>query len=56
MSIFQSIWTTVVFILFTGIIVWAYNSKRKSNFDEVARDILDDDDSVASTVKEKHHV
>ncbi|MDD2815623.1 MAG: cbb3-type cytochrome c oxidase subunit 3 [Thiotrichaceae bacterium] len=56
MSIFQSIWTIVVFVLFAGIVFWAYSSKHKSGFDEVAHELLEDDDSIASTVKEKHHV
>jgi cytochrome c oxidase cbb3-type subunit 4 len=56
MSIFQSIWTIVVFVLFAGIVFWAYSSKHKSGFDEVAHELLEDDDSIASTVKEKRHV
>jgi len=55
-ALFQSIWTIVVMIVFLSIVVWAYSSKRKSAFDEAAHLPLDDDDSVESTVKEKHHV
>ncbi|MEK8015292.1 MAG: cbb3-type cytochrome c oxidase subunit 3 [Candidatus Parabeggiatoa sp.] len=55
-ALFQSIWTIVVMIVFLSIVVWAYSSKRKSAFDEAAHLPLDDDDSVKSTVKEKHHV
>ena len=28
--------TAVVFIAFIGVVLWAYSSKRKSNFDEAA--------------------
>jgi cytochrome c oxidase cbb3-type subunit 4 len=37
-------WLTVVtLIVFVGIVVWAYSSKRKKQFDEAARSVLDDD-------------
>lgn len=55
-TIFQSIWTIVVMVIFLSIIVWAYSSKRKSEFEEAAYLPIADDDSVTSTVKEKHHV
>ena len=45
MQIFlHSIWTVLVFVLFVGIVIWAYSSKRKGAFDEAARLALDDDD------------
>jgi cytochrome c oxidase cbb3-type subunit 4 len=52
----HSILTIVAIIIFLGIIVWAYSSKRKKDFDEAARLPLEDDDSVETTVKEKHNV
>ncbi len=55
-TIFQSIWTIVVMILFLGIVVWVYSSKRQTQYDEAARLPIEDDDSIESTVKEKHHV
>jgi len=55
-TLFQSIWTIIVMILFVSIVVWAYSSKRKSAFYDAAHLPIDDDDSVGSTVKEKHHV
>jgi cytochrome c oxidase cbb3-type subunit IV len=54
-SVFQSVWTVVVFVIFMGITFWAYSSKRKAHFDEINRDLLDDDDSIKST-KDKHNV
>ncbi len=39
-----SIWTVVVFILFIGIVIWAWSSKRKADFDEAAMIPLNEDD------------
>jgi len=36
-TLFQSIWTIVIMVTFLGIVVWAYSSKRKADFDEAAR-------------------
>ena len=37
-------WLTVVMlIVFAGIVAWAYSSKRKKQFDEAARSVLEDD-------------
>ena len=37
-------WITVVMlVVFIGIVVWAYSSKRKKQFDEAARSVLEDD-------------
>jgi cytochrome c oxidase cbb3-type subunit 4 len=35
--------TVVMLVLFAGIVVWAYSSKRKKQFDEAARSVLEDD-------------
>ena len=42
-SFVHSIWTVIVFVVFIGIVVWAYSSRRKKDFDEAARLALDDD-------------
>jgi cytochrome c oxidase cbb3-type subunit 4 len=55
-TIFQSIWTIVVMVIFLGIVVWVYSSKRQTQYDEAARLPIEDDDSIESAVKEKHHV
>jgi cytochrome c oxidase cbb3-type subunit 4 len=55
-AIFQSIWTLIVMVVFLSIVVWAFSRKRQSAFDEAAQLPIDDDDSVAATIKEKHHV
>ena len=55
-AIIQSIWTLIVMVIFLGIVVWAFSRKHQSAFDEAAKRPIDDDDSVAATIKEKHHV
>lgn len=42
-ALIHSIWTVVLFFVFLGIVVWAYSSGRKKDFDEAARLALDDD-------------
>ncbi|TBU93558.1 cbb3-type cytochrome oxidase subunit 3 [Stutzerimonas kirkiae] len=36
--------TLLVFVAFTGIVVWAYSSKRKKSFDEAANLPFADDE------------
>ena len=55
-SIFHSIWTILVLVIFLGVVFWAYSNRNKQKFDEAARDIIDDDDSVEATRKDKHDV
>jgi len=42
-STIQSVWTVVVFILFIGIVIWAFSPRRRKDFDEAAQLPLDDD-------------
>ena len=44
MSLLFSIWTVVVFVLFCGIVVWAWSSRRKEDFAAAARMALEPDD------------
>jgi cytochrome c oxidase cbb3-type subunit 4 len=44
--IFHSIWTVALLILFIGIIIWAFSSRRKQRFDAAARMPLEEEDSV----------
>jgi cytochrome c oxidase cbb3-type subunit 4 len=39
----HSIWTVLVFVVFIGIVLWAFSGRRKKDFDEAARLVLDDD-------------
>ncbi len=41
----HSLWTVLLMILFLGIVVWAYSSRRKKQFDAAARMPLEDEDS-----------
>lgn len=43
MIAFNSILTLVLFLVFIGIVIWAWSSKRKKQFEEAARLPLDDD-------------
>lgn len=45
-ALIHTIFTVVMFVLFIGIIVWAWSAKRKRGFDEAARLPLEDDDAV----------
>ncbi|MEJ2093678.1 MAG: cbb3-type cytochrome c oxidase subunit 3 [Gammaproteobacteria bacterium] len=42
MSLIHSIWTVLVFLLFIGIVIWAWSGKRKDNFDKASRIPLED--------------
>lgn len=48
MELIQSIWTVVAFVIFVGIVLWAYSSKQKNAFDQVANSLLEDDDSISA--------
>ena len=45
-GLIHSVWTVLMFVLFIGIIVWAWSAKRKRRFDEAARLPLEDDDAA----------
>lgn len=47
-GLIHAILTVVMFVLFIGIIVWAWSAKRKRGFDEAARLPLEDDDAVSA--------
>ena len=50
---FHIYWTLALFILFIAIVIWAWSSKRKAEFDELAHLPLDEDKFVADTKKSK---
>ena len=55
-ALFHSVWTVLLLILFVGIVLWAYSSRRKQRFDAAARLPLEDEDIVpAHPSREKHH-
>jgi cytochrome c oxidase cbb3-type subunit IV len=42
-SFVQSVWTVIAMSVFIGIVIWAYSSRRKADFDEAGRIVTDDD-------------
>lgn len=44
LSLAHSIWTVMMFILFIGIVIWAWSGKRKQAFDDAANLPLRDDE------------
>jgi len=54
--IFHSFWTVALLILFIGIVLWAFSSRRKRGFDEAARLPLEEEEFVpARPSGEKQH-
>lgn len=39
----RSVFTVLTFVMFVGIVMWAYSGRRKQAFDEAAHLPLDDD-------------
>ena len=42
-GLIHSVWTVLLFMLFIGIIAWAWSAKRKKSFEQAARMPLDED-------------
>ena len=42
-SFVQSVWTVMAFVVFVGIVVWAFSKGRKADFDKAGRMAMDDD-------------
>ena len=42
----RGVYTLLMFLLFVGICIWAWSSRRKTDFDEAAQLALDDDNQV----------
>ena len=39
--------TVVAFVTFLSIVVWAWSSRKRADFDYAARSVLEDDESIA---------
>jgi cytochrome c oxidase cbb3-type subunit 4 len=48
---FRAIMTVVMFVVFMGIVAWAFSARRKAAFDAAARLPLEDDDEAAGLVR-----
>jgi len=44
-GLFRSIMTVVLFAAFIGIVLWAWSSKRRGDFEAASRLAVDDDDA-----------
>lgn len=51
--IFHIVWTVALFIIFIAIILWAWSSKRKVEFDELAQLPLDEEKFVNQVEENK---
>ena len=47
----QTIWTVIAFAIFVGIVIWAWGSGRKADFDKAARMAMDDDKPISNNEK-----
>ena len=54
-SLYGSLMTVVMMVVFLGIVAWAWSSKRSAAFEEAARVPLEDDEERvrAGTVKDE---
>ncbi|MBT3430432.1 MAG: cbb3-type cytochrome c oxidase subunit 3 [Proteobacteria bacterium] len=43
-TLFHSIWTTLMFILFVGIVVWAFSRRQKTEFATAASIPFEDEE------------
>lgn len=48
-AITSSIFTLVVFVVFIGIVLWAYSSRSKARFEEAANLVFDDEKKQTPT-------
>lgn len=56
MSMIFSIWTVVVFVLFIGIVAWAWSGKRKKEFEEASMiPFSGDDEEINNQESENPH-
>lgn len=58
MSSVQAFWTVIAFVLFIGIVIWAFSSKRQQEFHEASMLAFDevDMDKLEQNSGDKHHV
>ena len=48
----HSWWTVLLLVTFLGIVIWAYSSARKKDFEEAALLALDEDDTTPRSEKD----
>lgn len=52
LATFHAWWTVALVVLFIGIVLWAWSSRRKTEFDAAARMPLEDDESMTADSSE----
>ncbi|PTU75458.1 cbb3-type cytochrome oxidase subunit 3 [Pseudomonas mangrovi] len=52
-GLIRGLGTLLVFVAFIGVVLWAYNSKRKSSFDEAANLPFSDEEPDSSVRDEQ---
>lgn len=45
-ELFRSIMTVVLFFAFIGIVMWAWSSRRRDDFETASRVVVNDDDTA----------
>jgi len=56
LSFAHSIWTVMMFVLFVGIVIWAWSGKRKQAFHDAAHlPLLDDEPHIMNPKSEEHN-
>jgi len=48
MVMFHAFWTLALFLIFIGIVFWAFSSSRKTSFDDASKIPLEDDDALTT--------
>jgi cytochrome c oxidase cbb3-type subunit 4 len=48
-TLVQTVWTVIAFVIFVGIVIWAWSGHRKEDFDKASRMALDDDKPIDSS-------
>lgn len=58
MNSIQAVWTLVAFIVFAGIVIWAFSGKRSQEFHEASMLAFDEDDMNKAELNsgDTHHV
>ncbi len=46
MAIFHSIWTLILMVVFIAIVIWAWSSRKRKDFERAANIPLQDDNEV----------
>lgn len=54
-TLLSSIMTVLSMVVFIGILLWAFNSKNKSRFEEIGRIPLDDEDKILNEQNAKNN-